>query len=258
VRNFGESDTDCGRVCKDAQGFGLCGLRQRCDGDEDCQSFVCREIAPGAGKVCVECDDDARCQLFNTDRRRCIENFCFECAADFDCPPARRFCIAASGCPNNEPCACGTCRVDDDCPPGQVCDELGRCFECFEDEDCAGKPNGPFCVDHACKACGKDADCPNAGDVCILNVCRLPATCPAERDLCTQGFGDATRCASGCRCHTTTENETRCVSTLEVDCRAQSACGSRAECESRFGAGAFCVRDTGNFCGCSFCARQCV
>lgn len=259
VRNFGETDVDCGGNCVDIpSGAGACSRGQRCDVNTDCFSLICEELEPGAGKICLDCRTDGDCRALIPQKPRCINKVCFECAADGDCPAARPFCVAAAGCPNNEPCACGSCRQDTDCAAGQVCDEQGRCFECFEDAHCTQDPGRPVCVDNVCKQCEADGDCPTAGDMCLLNVCRTPAVCPAGRDLCTQGFVPATACGSGCRCHTTTENETRCGLSLESRCDAQPACTSRAQCQARHGAGAFCVRDTGAFCGCTHCAGQCV
>jgi hypothetical protein len=256
--NFGETDTDCGGTCRSVR---TCRLGKSCAQDADCFNNVC------TGNLCAECRIDSDCDgLGNPLRFRCFDNFCFECATNFDCPrpgqgAKQTVCInkrcveCASGadCPierpfcmtdiNEEcvdnavrPCACRACRDEVDCAAGQVCDESnGNCVECVQDADCA-----------------------TAGQVCLQNTCRTPATCAAGLDLCTQGFGAGTVCGGNCRCHTTTESETRCVSGLESSCDAQVACTSRGECEARHGPGTFCIRDTGNFCGCAFCAAQCA
>jgi hypothetical protein len=258
-KNFGETDTDCGGICRTVR---KCGLGKSCAEDADCFNNVCN------GNLCTECRIDSDCDgLGNPLRFRCFDDFCFECATNFDCPrpgqgakqticinkrcvecasdddcpSTRKFCVTSlrEACEDNavRPCECRQCRDIVDCDPGQVCDEEnGTCVECVTDPDCA------------------------AGEVCIQNTCRTPAVCPAGRDLCTQGFGASTVCGSvaGCRCHTTTDSGTRCVLGIEQRCDAQPACTSRAECESRHGPGAFCVRDTGSFCGCSFCALQCA
>lgn len=257
--NFRETDTDCGGPCpRRLAPFGTCVLGKRCAVDEDCFTGVCVEATLGAGRTCALCRQDSDCDRNSTSGRRCINHDCFACAADADCPAERQFCIATGACPNNEPCVCGSCRQDTDCPPGQVCDEQGQCFECFEDTDCTRDASRPVCVENVCRQCARDADCPTAGDLCIQHACRTPATCPAGRDLCTQGFVAETVCGDGCRCHTTTDSGTRCVGALEPRCDAQPSCTSRTECEARHGPGAFCVQDTGTFCGCRFCALQCA
>ena len=153
VKNLGETDVDCGGVCDGVLGFspfGRCDNRKRCDdGGEDCRSAFCEELEPGAGKVCVDCNIDSHCDIL-AGRRRCLDHFCFECAADFDCPgqgnpPEERFCITipvAAGqnnepCPNNQPCVCRECRNDGDCPAarphcqtGTGTTEDGKCFKC--------------------------------------------------------------------------------------------------------------------------------
>jgi hypothetical protein len=280
-KNFGETDTDCGGSCRNVR---KCRQGQSCVEGADCFNNVCN------GSVCTECRIDSDCDgLGNPLRFRCSSEFCFECIANFDCPrpgqsaaqtvcinkrcvecasgadcpAARPFCMTETNeeCVDNavRPCACRACRDEVDCNPGQVCnDEDGSCVECVSDPDCASRPDLPFCVGNVCRQCAQDTDCATAGDVCVQGTCRTPATCIAGRDLCTQGFGGDTACGAGCRCHTTTESGTRCVGALEFSCTAQAACTSRAECEARHGPGAFCVQDTGNFCGCAFCALQCT
>lgn len=256
VQNFRETDTDCGGSCRNVR---KCDVTQGCAEDADCESGVCVD-RPGLGFICVPCRTDLDCERQNPETRGCFDNVCFECASNTDCSEGevcnatthscaecvsdtqcgnaeRPFCVAPldGECPSDQPCVCRRCRTSDDCPDEEICDETGNCIECLSDTDCA------------------------AGKVCVQNTCRAPATCPAGADLCTQGFGSTTACGSGCRCHTTTDDETRCVGgSLESRCDAQPACTSRAECEARHGPGAVCVQDTGSFCGCAHCARQCT
>ena len=269
-KNFGETGVDCGGTCIDppGSGFGTCVIGQGCDDDGDCFSAVCEVTASGQ-KQCVFCRASRDCSLIAPDRPACINFECFQCSRDADCPrpgqpPERDKCVepVSAECPAGHPCACRQCRNSVDCAQGQTCDENGACIECISNADCP-RSNQPeeqrVCVNGVCRECAQTADCVTAGDVCVQNTCVTPAVCPAGRDLCSQGFVTETVCGGNCRCYTTTDNETRCLApfTGRCDDPAQPPCTSRAECEARHGPGAFCTRDTGNFCGCAGCALQC-
>ena len=284
--NLGETDIDCG-----GGDCAPCPTGKKCKRPDDCKSGICRTSSTSATLRCRECTRDEDCTADFT-KPFCVNDRCVECRTSTDCQNTGRphcltgasptldgacvVCLNDSHCPAGElcnpltnrcdPCArtrgvgiesCAICQQDSDCPGEQVCDGQGRCVDCFEDAHCDSDPNRTVCVENVCKECGQDGDCPNGGDICIQGFCRTPATCPAGSDLCTQGFVASTLCGGGCRCHTTTESETRCVLAVESRCDSQPACTSRAECEARHGPGAFCVRDTGNICGCAHCARQC-
>lgn len=197
VVNFGETDIDCGRVCDGVlapSNFGRCRVRQRCESDIDCRSGICRDV-PALGRVCVECLIDAQCGNLSP-TPRCIQNFCFECAADFDCPQERPRCIAASDCPNGAACACAVCRLDADCPEGQLCDSQGRCegFACESNQDC---PTGRACEDGACTG----TCVPPGGDITDEGECCADVACViGDADICCDfgqtcvGSGAEERC----------------------------------------------------------------
>jgi hypothetical protein len=164
VKDFGESDVDCGRVCNGAPGEGLCRRRRRCDGPEDCRDGFCAEVQPGAGKVCAECDIDDHCRDNFGGGPRCLNHFCFDCAIDADCTGrflngfCATFSVAAGvnqdPCPPNQPCLCRECRTNDDCPSSRPHCRVGNsdprdglCYQCLEDLDC---PEGNLCEDGEC------------------------------------------------------------------------------------------------------------
>jgi hypothetical protein len=128
---------------------------------------------------------------------------------------------------------------------------------------CAGNRNrcGPRCADlqtdpRNCGTCGKTCA---TGEICRIGLCVAgQGSCPAGADHC---LGEDIPCngISGCFCVQSMEGDTRCG----MGGGGESVCGqcrSSAECE-RFGAGAFCIKDTGPNCGCplgaGFCAVPC-
>jgi hypothetical protein len=83
VKNFGETDIDCGGTCVDPRGssFGTCVVGKGCKVDSDCFTGRC------LNQTCVLCRIDSDCVLFGSAGLiRCVGNDCVECAADFDCP----------------------------------------------------------------------------------------------------------------------------------------------------------------------------
>ncbi len=220
-----ESDRDCGGDdCK------KCEILQQCDRPSDCTSGHCAPVAAfnDAKTRCVECTADVHCG--NAEKPRCFTGgdpgaggVCVRCLTDDHClDEAAPFCESGD---------CVQCRDELECPPGQLC-EGGTCRECIADSNCP------------------------TGEVCVGFQCIVPATCPAGADLCRDGFVPSTSCGAGCRCFTTGTNQTLCLQGIGSRC-PEDACTADAECVSRHGPGAFCVVDTGTFCGCRHCAARC-
>ena len=159
VRDFGETDLDCGGNCTG------CAIGKRCLIDRDCSSSYCAanntcQVAPSAscfdvlknqdetdrdcgGLICGPCNDGEMC-LVNAD-----------CKSE-NCNPLTKLCETEDTCFNNEfdaltetdidcggQCAVGcgigkTCGADEDCISGTKCIE-SICTECqFGDFDCDG------------------------------------------------------------------------------------------------------------------------
>jgi hypothetical protein len=179
-KNFGETGIDCGGTCvRGDSGFRPCAIGQGCEVDDDCFTDIC--VNKGSGKECVLCRIDSDCDRTSTRGPRCLDNSCFPCAADFDCPPTGPFCIESPGsCPSGQPCACGACRVDTDCPKGQLCDGRGNCesFDCESNRDC---PTGRACEDGFCTGTcvGPGGDVTDEGECCSEVDCAI-----GDFDIC--------------------------------------------------------------------------
>jgi hypothetical protein len=179
IKNQGETSTDCGGTCRNRK---KCGRVQICRIDADCQSNVCKPVFADGDGVCADCRIDSQCTNLATPR--CINNFCFECAADFDCAnaPGRPFCIATDACPPGVPCECSECRPgQNDCsPPLQFCiAELGVCssVECVNDTHC-------------------DSGCCNGGR-CSPSLSDDSSNCGTCRNQCPGQFPQCVICCSG-------------------------------------------------------------
>ena len=248
ITNFGETDKDCGGTCRNVR---KCGLVKSCAEDADCFNNVCN------GTLCTECRIDSDCDgLGNPLRFRCFDDFCFECAFNFDCPrpgqgakqtvcinkrcvecasdancPASRpFCVTSLNeeCVDNavRPCECRECRDEVDCASGQVCDD-GRCVECANDLDC---PQGEICDNGHCEPeCGPDASrcgggcCPDEGHACCDDVCLDVTSDPLHCGSCDRVCGgDTTSCCDG-GCVNTSTDRFNCGSCGTV-CRHDPFC----------------------------------
>ena len=159
----------------------------------DCESGICFDVSLGR-RVCGDCRIDADCEL-SALGPRCVNNLCQDCAANFDCPAERPFCVAIDRCFNNEPCACRECRQETDCPQGEFCDEQGTCegTQCASNNDCL---SGRVCQQGSCvfPSCTTNIDCP-FGFACVTDICSGNCKTP------DQGCGDcAAECCSGIGC----------------------------------------------------------
>jgi hypothetical protein len=163
-------------------------------GEENCESF-CAAV----GQRCYE------------DEQTCVE--CFwdqDCKDGLYCDRALNRCSTCNrddGCPGDQWCDNGMCREtcvseanpDRECQnETQVCDERRTvCISCWDDEDCAGSPDGPRCADDGarCAECASDIHC--GGDLphcdpllfrCVectdSRECEAPWLCHPEAHVC--------------------------------------------------------------------------
>jgi len=214
-----QSRLDCaGRLgCVD----GLCG---RCQRDRDCLVI---EFCHPLDQLCSpfvegECALNQDCALGEF----CVQGSCKpasqvvacrdggDCAAGERCDPLNLVCIPDLGCNRDEDCAAGeVCsvasqRCESACTPatqevvcgvGRVCDEFGRCVECFEDGQCG------------------------LGLTCNLETrrCEGANTCLTSRD-----------CAPGLVCNA----QTRQCTTPPPLCLSSADCPSGSQCDPSTGA----------------------
>ncbi len=185
-----------GGVCEECRGNGDCAA------DELCCAGTCEATGPGANDQCQQCG--VACAQETTDR--CDERDC--------------------GCGAGGPCQ-GNMAVCDD--------ERGRCVQCLDNADCAGRPNATQCVDfvceeceaighvgcaensaapicdagpHACRGCANDAECflrPGVRNECVDARCRRcdpedNAGCNAALPICDGGSFSCRVCANSGEC----------------------------------------------------------
>ncbi len=162
VRDFGESDTDCGEVCG-----GNCKLTDHCNGDQDCASGHCK------GSECAlpgSCDDDQR-NGFET---------------DLNCGGPLRFGLECDRCDVGQ-----TCKVHRDCDTG-FCDPSGHCnaptTDCLTDLNCF-VPDQTTCDNGIQDWKETDRDC--GGIHC--GKCIPGDTCREDSD-CASGQCDGSEC----------------------------------------------------------------
>ncbi|MBA3642965.1 MAG: hypothetical protein H0W59_02710 [Chloroflexia bacterium] len=218
VRNGRETDVDCG-----GPGCDTCADGKQCFINADCQNRFCdRSADPNAAGVCGR-------------KPTCANGVKDGNETDIDC--------GGSDCP-----ACGVgerCNSIDDCGGQAFCvnragdgSDKKFCVECTTDDHCfiLHGDERPTCVSYTCTALG--------------------GTCSAGQDICK--FGPGPRCGgTGCGfCHTTIEGATVCLNSITGQ-SCNNPCTSNAQCVNRFGPGAVCIRDTGDFCGCNGCAFPC-
>ncbi len=184
----------------------MAGICDNCFRDRDC---LVTEICNPLDQLCSrhpdmgdECRLNEDCALGSF----CVQGFCktdsevMPCQEDRDClegercDPLNLVCVQDFGCDTDEDCAEGeVCspannRCERSCTPetqdavcgfGLVCDELGRCVDCFSDEHCAVglrcNPETRHCEGK--NSCVTDRDCP-WGQVCNLQTFQCTVTPP--------------------------------------------------------------------------------
>ena len=209
--NGGQSCESCGASC-DVASTNLCTNRDcRCGAAQPCSGNTpfCNDALVAAAAACVQCRDDVDC-TGHANGGQCVANVCTQCdpnghdgcaanlaccgaaaAGQFRCeatgPSAGDQCEACDiGCDvestnrcTGRACLCGNSLPCDGNLP--VClDATGVCAMCDDDNDCAGRPEGPRCVGNTCRACVGNNDC--GGGQCVANVCR--ACNPADHVGC--------------------------------------------------------------------------
>jgi len=178
---------------------GECVLNEDCDLGWFCVQGVCT-----AGEDVVPCTDDLDCQ------------------AGERCDRLNLVCVLDLGCNRDEDCAVGevcnraTQRCDSACKPetadvicgfGLVCDEFGRCVECFEDDQCG-----------VGLSCNLETNRCEGENSCLTDRDCLPGTiCNPQTQQCTTAPPDCLAnadCPDGTVCHPPSG---QCV---PADCRA--------------------------------------
>jgi hypothetical protein len=279
-KNFGETGTDCGGTCRDIR---KCQLADECKEDADCFNNVCVKPPVLGFPVCVDCRETVDCgRLGDPLRFACINNLCFECSRDADCPrpgqrPEQDKCVEPvdGGCPAGKPCVCRQCRNSVECPQGQFCDETGTCIGCASAQGQSGQVRAADCLPPdqcannqkdgdetdvdcggSCPKCGLgkkclvNADCRN--EVCESGICVVSCTNGIQDGFESDidcGGGPCPKCAVGKKC----TNNANCESGI---CGVEGVC-TPTEC----GPGGGCcngVHDGGESdidCGGSFCPK---
>jgi hypothetical protein len=161
------------------------------------------------------CGNDNDCHA--PDARFCVQGLCVACKTAAECSGGSPVCSGAHTCVS---CAAS----DAGCPSAApVCEaDLGQCFECLAEGDCAGKPGKSFCSNHSCLPC-------SAVD---------PSAC-ASRDpgkpVCLPD-GACGECASSTACTATSKP------ICDTAASACVACTSDSQCLVKGGAGV-CLAD---------------
>lgn len=259
-----DKDGQCcaGATCKNGEcqckrGSATCGTAC-CGRDEQCVAGTgegpqqCCRRAKICGKNC--CPPDRLC-------------LCFKPIPGLDPPPDPNDlcrCVCDSGyeenaeglCECQQPCGDGCCSADD----GEVCCREGgrtRCVKVTLSRKHCGEcgktcPHDRICVGGEC-VCPQDA--PQCGRTCCPSSARClggkcvvwEGTCARGDDTCVTGRSECN--GEDCNCRTTMGGETRCgMPPRGFDCASDKyQCGDDAAC-AWLGAGAFCAKDTGEFC----------
>ncbi|MCA9552664.1 MAG: Ig-like domain-containing protein [Myxococcales bacterium] len=172
-------DADCG----DATMFGCDATtgncRQRCLGDdtqcpsgEICESFAC---IPAECSQDLDCPGNmVECQGEEAGHGRCVD--VVACTTDAECEPnftcENMVCVELPACRVDRECGGGAYCQDRHCQPAEPCVN-GACitgFSCIND----------LCVPGLCRG---DADCPNAGEVCVAGECLAPVPATAVTEV---------------------------------------------------------------------------
>lgn len=199
-----------------------CGSDADCAGDEQCISGECLCAADTACPSetprcdvergeCFECDTNEDCA---EPTPTCAGRICVECVSNDDCDED-----ATEACQDNA-CVVVACLDDDDCGEDQFCgtddDDNPACEDaaCTSDADCAGNPDGTFCLnaDDPASAectCSDDSHCTTAGRTRCYFPDNSGRYCGCADDADCQAGGAGDRCiqgdfnrlnASGCVC----------------------------------------------------------
>jgi hypothetical protein len=193
----------------------LCNFARQCVADPDAPigtQCLVSEDCPGVGQFCSggSCYDPAG-------RTPCTASF--QCPADERCDRTVFLCVPDLGgctycdvfpelcCEEGSICdaetgfctdpnveiECTPETVAEDCLPNQQCDELGRCVQCIDDEDCgpgtACNPATGSCYS-VLNRCESDEDCDpprlcaSASSECVIPHCQVDGDCEDARERC--------------------------------------------------------------------------
>ena len=201
---------DCPGRLGCVEGFcGRCNLDSHCAITEVCNPFD-QLCDPYIGD---ECRLNQECPLGSF----CVQGECqtadevVQCSNDGDCAGGERcdqinlVCVEDLGCETGEDCAAGevcnpaTHKCERACTPqtqaqvcgfGLVCDQQGRCVECYRDDQCGigqrCNPDTSRCEGE--NTCYTDRDCPD-GQVCNLQTsqCTVPPPDCLSHEDCPAG-----------------------------------------------------------------------
>ena len=216
----------------------------KCARDQNAEGIGCPDTEPD----CIACVESPDCFAELTFASFCSGGRCFatagrtSCSQDFQCAEGERcdrtefFCVADAGgcrfcgpdfpelcCANGQACdqaanvcidlgAANECTVEtvlDDCRASELCDGVGRCVQCIEDDNCGPGTNcevlsglcvsdsrcesddpclalSPLlrCIENACDRpdCEVNSDCDDPRERCEAFTCVLPAAVCTETD----------------------------------------------------------------------------
>jgi len=156
-----------------------------CAADDECDSGVCMEVAPGLSvctRTCItECPPGWDCRGIS-ERDKLVfyclprlDRLCLPCLNDVSCTGAQNLCVDVGGVPS-----CGRGCDEDDCPEGYGCQEV------VSVEGTAGKqclPENGFCQctpenvgeSFQCDISNEHGDCPGA-QVCLEDGALTPCS----------------------------------------------------------------------------------
>lgn len=241
------SDADCYRDSDCDSGYYCHPLLYSCEdlpngyctADSDCTSIFpgfgddyCDPLTRECIPSCMTSLGIPLClDLTGTGRNICVDDGCYGCATNYDCPGVRcspydRFCHA---CVNDSDCAvpgwhcadsgsCYECINDFQCTYPEVCDEAGgnACVECLTSDDCTNGAK-PVCgKSKTCIAACQD-ECTSGQQICNPDDTTEPITmlsCGDYDDDPCKEYGGYVSCGYGASCETQSD-QGECVCTNE-------------------------------------------
>jgi hypothetical protein len=224
------------------------GTCVNCLGNGDCGDDTLARCDTNS-HTCAGCNANNQCGVRFGNRQLCRidQGTCVECVQNAQCAADTQ----ASRCEQSTG-LCSPCRADADClafEDTQACaggsGPAGRCVECTDNTDCAGRPGEPACKVsqqggnsaplNTCVQCVVDADCPTAAAArCVANQC---TACNANAN-CTHLAG-----AGICD---TSANSPSCVQCTgqQDDACAPNVCDSRTKICTNLPAGSAGICET--------------
>jgi len=242
-------DTDCGNreYCHPLLSSCEALPSNACSSNDNCLSifpgFLDQACDPLTRQCIPSCLMGVGClDLLGTGRTVCVDNACYGCGSDSDCPGVRcdpfdRFCRA---CRDDSDCAvpgwhcaqdgsCYACLDDRHCSFPQVCDVAGsrRCVDCLSDRDCKtpGKPicgKSKTCIAPCVNECSSGQKICDPGD--LIEPIGILTCGDVDDDPCLE-YGNGSSCGTASTCRTQSDGSGRCVCTNECT-SGQKRCAS--------------------------------